>query len=146
MTEAAGSAGQQVDEHFVRRFTEQMPPHIAATFSDEQLRGVVQAFGLRRWVRHKLDIRFTLPILGRTWYFVILAGLDRRPRERNRTERLAHPFATAGNLVFLFITFLLLLVTILGILYVLKSAVGLDLMPGASLGIWGEIQNQVSGP
>ena len=78
----AADGAASLDHHFVRRFTEQMPPHIAASFTDEQLRGVVQAFGLRRWVRHAIDVRFTLPILGRTWYFVILGGLDRRPRDR----------------------------------------------------------------
>lgn len=135
-----------LDHHFVQRFTVQVPHHIAATFTDEQMRGVVQAFGVRRWVKHKLDVRFTFRALGRTWYVVMLGGVDRRPRDRNRLEGAAHPVVTAGNIMFLFMVSAIMAVLALGLLYLLKSAVGLDLFPGASLGLWSEVQTVIRGP
>ena len=139
---AAQSA--KADHHFVRKFASSMPAHIAETFSDAQLRAIIRAYGVRSWGRHAIDIRFALPLLARTYYFVLLAGVDKRPRSRNRAERHSHPLATVGNFLFLVLV-LLLLCFVLGVFYVLKSAFGLNIAPGFSLGIWDSIQSEVGG-
>ena len=122
-----------------------MPAHIAETFTDAQLRAIIRAYGVRSWGRHAIDFRFTLPILARTYYFVFLAGIDKRPRSRNRAERHSLPMATLGNFLFLFLVLLLLVSFILGSFYVLKSAFGLNIAPGFSLGVWDSIQSEVGG-
>ncbi len=136
----------KADHHFVRKFAGSMPAHIAETFSDAQLRAIIRAYGVRSWGQHAIDFRFTLPVLARTYYFVLLAGIDKRPRSRNRAERHSHPMATLGNFLFLCFVLLLLLSFILGSFYVLKSAFGLNIAPGFSLGIWDSIQSELGGP
>ena len=136
---------RMADHHFVRKFAASMPAHIAETFSDAQLRAIIRAYGVRSWGRHAIDFRFTLPVLARTCYFVFLAGIDKRPRSRNRAERHSHPMATIGNYLFLFLVLLLLVSFALGTLYVLKSAFGLNIAPGFSLGVWDSIQSEVGG-
>jgi hypothetical protein len=135
----------KADHHFVRKFQRSIPPHIAASFSDEQLRAIIRAYGVRSWGHHAVDMRFTLPVLARTYYFVLLAGVDKRPRSRNRAERYSHPLATLGNMLFLMFILLLLLSFVLGVFYVLKSAFGLNIAPGFSLGIWDTLQSGVFG-
>ncbi len=130
----------------MRKFAGSMPAHIAETFSDAQLRAIIRAYGVRSWGQHAIDFRFTLPVLARTYYFVLLAGIDKRPRSRNRAERHSHPMATLGNFLFLCLVLLLLLSFILGSFYVLKSAFGLNIAPGFSLGIWDSIQSELGGP
>jgi hypothetical protein len=144
---APPSAAQssKADHHFVCKFAGSMPAHTAETFSDAQLRAIIRAYGVRSWGRHAIDIRFTLPLLARTYYFVFLAGIDKRPRSRNRAERHSHPLATLGNFLFLSLVLLLLLCFVLGLFYVLKSAFGLNIAPGFSLGIWDSIQSEVGG-
>ncbi|MDP6588817.1 MAG: 3-phosphoshikimate 1-carboxyvinyltransferase [Alphaproteobacteria bacterium] len=129
----------------MRKFAASMPAHIAETFSDAQLRAIIRAYGVRSWGRHAIDIRFALPVLTRTYYFVFLAGIDKRPRSRNRAERHSHPLATLGNFLFLSLVLLLLLSFVLGLFYVLKSAFGLNIAPGFSLGVWDSIQSEVGG-
>ena len=133
------------DHHFVRKFAASMPSHIAETFSDAQLRAIIRAYGVRSWGKHAIDIRFALPVLARTYYFVLLAGIDKRPRSRNRAERHSHPLATVGNFLFLVLVLVLLLCFVFGVFYVLKSAFGLNIAPGFSLGIWDSIQSEVVG-
>jgi hypothetical protein len=53
--------------------------------------------------------------------------------------------AKLGNFLFLFFALLLLVCFVLGSLYVLKSAFGLNIAPGFSLGVWDNIQSSVDG-
>ncbi len=142
-SEAAKSA--KANHHFVRKFADAIPANIAETFSDEQLRAIIRAYGIKSWGRHAVDLRFTLPVLARTYYFVFLLDLDKRPRSRNRAERHSHPFATVGNVIFLLLIMLLLLSFVLAAFYILKSAFGVNIAPGFSLGIWDSIQSEVGG-
>ena len=140
-SEAAKSA--KAHHHFVRKFADAIPANIAETFSDEQLRAIIRAYGIKSWGRHAVDLPFTLPVPARTYYFVFLLGLDKRPRSRNRAERHSHPFATVGNFIFLLLIMLLLLSFVLAAFYILKSAFGVNIAPGFSLGIWDSIQSEV---
>jgi len=141
----AAEKPSKADHHFVRKFADSMPANTAESFSDEQLRVIIRAYGVKHWSRHAIDLRLTLPVLADTYYFVLLAGIDKRPRSRNRAERHSHPFAAPGNFLFLFLVSMLLISFVFGAFYILKSAFGLNIAPGFSLGIWDSIQSEVGG-
>ena len=110
-----------------------MPEEVANSFTDEQLIHLLTAVGSRGWGKHKVDFRgtFKLPFYQWRYYYVLLAG--RNYRELSRQERRMSLTITAiiSSLFIIFSVTLGLLV-----LYLLKSALGIDIFPGFSLGIW----------
>ena len=50
-----------------------------------------------RWGGHPVNIRFTVPLLIRSYYVTILIGPERRSKERRAVERRNHPLFTLGN-------------------------------------------------
>lgn len=52
---------------------------------------------------HPVNIRLTIPLLFRTYYVTIVAGSERRSRERRISERKKHPLFVLGNIVVLFL-------------------------------------------
>jgi len=63
------------------------------------------------WVSHPIDIRISMPLLHTRFYFTIVAGRERRPAHRRRTERKNFPILTFGNAFFVLgVTTLLTLV------------------------------------
>jgi len=110
-----------------------MPEEVASSFTDEQLTHLLTAVGSRSWGKHKVDYRgtFKLPFSKWRYYYVLLAG--RNYRELNRQEKRLSLIITA-----LFSSLFLIFSTALGllILYLIKSALGINLLPGFSLGIW----------
>lgn len=52
------------------------------------------------WVSHPIDIRISLPLLHRRFYFTIVAGQEKRRRERRHQDRQEYPLLTAGNVLF----------------------------------------------
>lgn len=48
-----------------------------------------------------INIRITIPILGKRFYFALLAGKERRGDERLALERRRNPIFTKSNVVFL---------------------------------------------
>lgn len=115
------------------RFLARVPDEVASTFTDEQLFQIRNAIGARQWGRHALDIRgtFSLPLIPWRGYFVVLAGRNRRALSER--EQHISAFMVAAMLM-LFIAFCVLLGLL--VLYLIKSAAGIDLFPGFSLGIW----------
>lgn len=117
----------------LQRLFERMPHSVSQSFSDEQLLHIRNAIAAREWGRHKVDIRgvLTVPFLPWHYYYVILMGRNRR--ELKGTEERISIWLTT-----LFIGLFLLFSIVTGMLtlYLLKSAAGIDLFPGASLGIW----------
>ncbi|WP_017316392.1 hypothetical protein [Mastigocladopsis repens] len=99
---------QHVDPVFEQLFAK-IPREITDTFTEEQLEAIKNAFGSRHWTRHPLDLRFSVPIPGLRFYVVLLAGSERRSKQRLRYERGIHPLWTPGNIVFLIGLFIILL-------------------------------------
>ena len=82
-----------------------------------------------------VDLRWTLKWWRWHYYFVFLAGRNRRNlSERERTIEMV-----SGALV---LAVFLSISTVFGIfvLYIVKSALGIDLIPGFSFGVWGWFQ------
>ncbi len=50
---------------------------------------------------HPVNIRLSIPLVFRRFYVTIVAGTERRDRERLETERTRHPLCKLGNIVFL---------------------------------------------
>lgn len=119
------------DDPFVQQLMAKLPKGSADTFSDEQLLALKAALWGRSWGAHSFDLRWTLSIWRWHYYFVVLGGRNRR--ELTRREREIQRLALASVLA-LFIT----VSTLFGLLllYLLKSAMGINLIPGFSLGVW----------
>ena len=52
------------------------------------------------WVSHPIDIRISMPLVHRRFYFTIVAGQERRRPDRRHADRQAYPLVTAGNVMF----------------------------------------------
>jgi len=110
---------------------EKVPDKIKASFTEEQLFHLRNAVVGRQWRHHHIDIRGTLPWFNYRYYYVLIAGKNKR--ELSRAELKASRLFTAFLLTcFLSVSALFGLL----ILYLLKSALGINLFDGFSLGIW----------
>ncbi len=116
---------------FVKQLVAKLPSDAAATFSDEQFVALKAALGGRSWGAHAIDLRWTLSFWNWHYYIVFLAG--RNHRDLSRRERELKLL-----MVTLFLAGLITVCTIIGllVLYLIKSALGIDLIPGLSFGIW----------
>lgn len=120
------------DDPFVKGLKQRLPETLRESFTDAQLEALRQVFGARSWVKHKIDLRGTFRLLGgHYYYFAVLAGRNKRGHSRTG-QHLS--LATKAALATLFLLFSTLLG--LAILYLVKSALGIDLLPNYSLGLW----------
>ena len=82
------------DDAFFARLNKMPPPDVARSFNDAQLAAIAYAFGTRRRRDHTVDLRWLTSLFGRRYYFVFLAGLERRTRARLLRDKLLHPMMT----------------------------------------------------
>lgn len=119
----------------VQKLLERMPSEVQQSFTEAQLSYLRVALGARQWGKHKLDVRGTLGVGSWRYYYVLVAGRNKRSQYRQHK---------AGMLVkAVLISVLLIVSTLLGlfVLYLVKSALGIDLFTDFSLGIWGWFQS-----
>jgi len=119
------------EDWFATGLKERLPADVRESLTEEQLQALKIAFGARRWGRHPVDLRGTLNVWRSRYYFVFLMG--RNDRQLSRRERRLSRVANALTIA-AFLLFSLLLG--LGTLYVFKSALGINLLPNSSLGLW----------
>jgi len=128
------SKSNKSSETFAEFTMSRIDPSVRASFTDVQREAIRQALLAEGGdTRHSLDLRFTVSFYFTHYYFLILAGRDRRrsthSKEGIRIEKtpwsvrklisaLAY-FALIG--VFLYVMFLGL--------YVLKREMGIDIFP-----------------
>ena len=115
----------------ISRLLERMPDKVAESFSEEQLAYLRNAIGAREWGRHKVDLRGTIKFFKWRYYYVVLAGRNRRSLSDKelRIAALINATLIAG-----FVTFSILLGIVT--LYLIKSALGINLIENWSLGLW----------
>ena len=117
----------------VKSLLDRMPTEVASSFTEDQLSHLHSALGARSWKKHSVDIRSTFPIpfAKSRIYFVLLMGRNRRDLTRREKQISAFTFA-------LFIAAFIGASTLFGllVLYLIKSALGINLFKGFSLGIW----------
>jgi hypothetical protein len=115
-----------------------LPQETASTLTDTQLQHIKVAVGSGQYRKHKVDFRGTVPIpfTKHRVYFVLLMG--RNLRTLNRREK---SLALAALLI---LTSLFLLLSALGgavMLYLIKSALGINLLDDFSFGLWAWFSN-----
>ena len=126
----SGQTGIRNDP-FVKGMLNRLPLSERSEFTDHQLMRLRETFAAGSWKTHPVDLRWTLSFWKKRYYFVFLAGVNKRPLSRNEHElaRTGKALLLAGALLFSVLVGLL-------ILYLVKSAAGINLFPGFSLGIW----------
>jgi hypothetical protein len=68
-----------------------------------------------------INIKMTVPFLGRRFYFSIAGGKERRSKERLALERQRSPFFTKNNITFVFVGAVILYMLTLGTFLMLAS-------------------------
>jgi len=116
----------------LRKLLQRMPKNVQDSFTEEQLANIKIAIGARTWGSHVIDLRSTVKMFRYRYYYVFVAGRNRR--ELSARERRIGLFIQAVALTS-FLTFSALLGIL--VLYLLKSAAGIDIFPGFSFGVWG---------
>ncbi len=58
------------------------------------------ATGGAAWRRHPVDIRLSLPWVGRRFYVTVVSGPERRPKTRRVAEGAQRPLIAIGNILF----------------------------------------------
>ncbi|WP_041695855.1 hypothetical protein [Pseudoalteromonas sp. SM9913] len=116
----------------IRSLLERMPKNIQSTFTDEQLAHLKIAIGARQWGNHTVDCRGVVKFFKYRYYYVFLAGRNRR--ELSLNEQKIARFTQAIILSFV-VTFTILFTLL--VLYLIKSALGIDIFDGYSFGVWG---------
>ncbi|MEW6594393.1 MAG: 3-phosphoshikimate 1-carboxyvinyltransferase [Thermodesulfobacteriota bacterium] len=116
----------------IRGLLDRMPEKVAHSLSDEQLCCLRNALGAHRGSRHKVDLRGSFGLWRWRYYYVFLAG-----RERRHLSRKELRMARTAKLVFVASFLLFSTLTGVVIVYLLKSALGINLLPKHSLGLWG---------
>ncbi len=76
----------------------QLPQGLRESFTAEQKAALREAAARCTWGQHPTDIRLTIPLFSKRYYIVLLAGEERRSRERIHAERRRRPLATGGNI------------------------------------------------
>lgn len=119
------SANAIRDDHFIRNLLAKLPAESRDTFSDVQLMGLKAALGGREWGLHAIDFRHSLQFWRWHYYFVFVAGRNLRELTR-REENLARLGTATALAIFIAVS------TLFGmlVLYLVTSALGIDLTPG----------------
>lgn len=107
------------------------PSEISASFSNAQLMHLKEVMGARNWGEHKVDIRSSFRLWRYRYYFVFVAGRNRRTMTAK--EKMIDNFLTAA-----IVTGTITISVLAGLLtlYLIKSALGIDIFPNYSFGIW----------
>ena len=114
--------------HLVRA----LPPHLADQLSFDDLQKLTAAVG-RSGSRHIIDYRLSLPFGSRRFYVRFLCGRERRKLSRLIAEGQNNPWLVlaAATLLFWFMITVSLVIIAVG-LYLLKTALGIDVFDGPS--------------
>ena len=122
------------DEPTIKDLLEKMPISVAESFNEEQLTHLLTVLGSKKWGKHAIDLRgtFKIPFYKWRFYYVFLTGKNHR--DLSRTEKDISLMSKA-----LFVSLFILLSTLIGllVLYLIKSALGIDIFPNFSFGVWG---------
>ena len=85
----------------LERLLKTVPPEVADTFSEQQLDAILHFLDSLLWKRHPVDLRASVPFLFKRFYFVLIAGSEKRSAQRLREDRAKTPFWTTNNILLL---------------------------------------------
>ena len=125
----------------LRKLLKEIDADVVDSFTPEQLRAINKAMQVKEWRTHSIDFRPTLmlPFIPWNFYMVFLLGVNKR--HLSSSERFMAGFMF---LLVLFLVGLTVFGFILLILYLMKSALGIDIFPNDSLGVWDEFKRLFS--
>ena len=78
-----------------------LPDDTRGSFTEVQLAALRVAARNCKWGDHAVDIRFSIPLLIRRFYMVLICGQERRSKARRAVESKRHPVRTLANVLFL---------------------------------------------
>jgi hypothetical protein len=120
-------------ESAIQNILSRIPNEVAVSFTEQQLISLKVAMSSGDWETHKVDLRgtFPVPFFSSKIYYVFLMGRDYR--NLTRQEQLISALTIS-----LLVTLLIIFSVLMGILvlYLVKSALGINLIEGFSFGIW----------
>ncbi|MGV6818279.1 MAG: hypothetical protein ACWA44_13560 [Thiotrichales bacterium] len=123
-------AAELSQDAFLQKFFERIPQNVTDSLTADQRTAIEKAVQ-QQWATHPVDIRYSFGFWRWRYFFVFLAGRDRRvlTRRQERFFTLAEFYMLMGFLTFS---------TLLGllVLYLIKSWMGIDIFPNFSFGIW----------
>lgn len=119
-------------DRFVTKLFSELPPGLGDSFSDEQLDALKSVLDRGEWGRHTVDIRRAFGFMRWRYYFVLLIGSNRR-----RSGRDSEGLPNSLELAFIVFFLLFSILTGLIIIYIVKVALGIDLLSSSEVGILG---------
>lgn len=120
----------------IKRFLRRIPPELHETFTDEQLEAIKLALAHRGGGGHTVDLRGGLSLWRWKYYYVVLGGRERRRLTTQEKRLMLYANATLAAALLIVVV----LASLLG-LYIVKSALGINLFGDFSLGIWSDIKS-----
>jgi hypothetical protein len=111
---------------------DKIPGNMQPSFTSDQLVALKLGLGAREWGKHSVDVRGSFSFFRWRYYYVFLTGRNQRPLSRRANE-----LTTLATAFLLAILCTIAVLTALLVLYLIKSALGIDIFPHFSLGIWG---------
>ncbi|MBW1779228.1 MAG: hypothetical protein JRL30_00625 [Deltaproteobacteria bacterium] len=107
---------------------ERISPAIRASFTPAQISAIEQALmGGRIMKRHPVELRLSIPLFFARYYFIFMAGRDRRIGTQRAEARRKSKISLSGVILLLILGSSPLILLIILVLYLLKSALGIDL-------------------
>jgi len=93
--------GRVEGSQFLETLWERIPEEGRESFTEAQRALLADAARQCQFDTHPVDIRVSLPLLFKRFYFVVLGGPERRGADRRKMERRRLPLLKLANLLFL---------------------------------------------
>lgn len=119
-----------------RYYLERLEPEMLDSFNPQQLSAIVGILteAIPKSSPKIVDLRFAIDLIVSRFYFVILVGKDRR---RQKRKYVPQGIAKIGNAIAVIVLLLglnlLLSLTLVLLFYLLKTILGIDIMPDSHL-------------
>ena len=115
----------------IRSLLNRMPDHVQDSFTDEQLTHLKVAIGARQWGNHTVDSRGVIKFFKYRYYFVLLAG-----RNKRRLSEKEQKIASLSHAIIISIFSFVVITIFFLFVYLIKSALGIDVFSDYSFGVW----------
>jgi hypothetical protein len=129
---------QLIDDPFTNNVINSIPADVRDTFSEQQLVALQAALAkVHNRSRHLMDVRVQIPLYWARHYIVFLVGRDMRAHVQEILLNLRQRSSRSAQIGFIAMAVWLLIagiaVTGFIVLYLFKSAVGIDIFPDKHL-------------
>ncbi|MBU2870044.1 hypothetical protein [Colwellia sp. E2M01] len=121
------------DEPTITSLLEKMPSNVADSFNEEQLSHLLTILGSRNWGKHSIDFRGTFKVPFYKWRFYYVFLIGKNSRNLTRKEKSLSLLRQS-----IFLSIIICIIGLVGalIIYLVKSSLGIDILPNFSFGVW----------